>query len=120
MVGDGHAMGIAAEILQDICGTTEGPFQVHHPVFSVEWPQPGSENLGLRQKFQVGLEVELTILEGQFERVDEFATKDFCQHFLGQEVFFSGANPAGVIRREAAGGNDAMDMRMEAPTPTVP
>ena len=26
MVGDGHAMGIAAEILQHVFGTTEGPF----------------------------------------------------------------------------------------------
>jgi hypothetical protein len=31
MVGDGHAMGVAAEILQHIFGTTEGAFQVDHP-----------------------------------------------------------------------------------------
>ena len=80
----------------------------------MEWPQPGSEDLGLRQKFQVGLEVELTILEGQFESVDEFAAKDFRQHCLGEEVFLSGANPAGVIRPETTGGNDAVDMRMDA------
>jgi hypothetical protein len=73
------------------------------PVLPVEWPQPGSEDLELRQKLQVGLEVELTILEGQFESVDEFAAKDFRQHFLRQEVFLSGANLAGVIRRETAG-----------------
>jgi len=29
-------------------------------------------------------------------------------------------DPAGVIGREAAGGNDDMEMRMGAPTPTVP
>ena len=38
MVGDGHAMGVAAQILQDIFGTTEGTFQVHHPVLSKQWP----------------------------------------------------------------------------------
>ena len=37
MVGDGHAMGVAAEILQDIVGATEGAFQVDHPVLSIEW-----------------------------------------------------------------------------------
>jgi hypothetical protein len=26
MVGDGHAMGVAAEIVQHVSGTTEGPF----------------------------------------------------------------------------------------------
>ena len=37
MVGDGHAMGVAAEILQHIGGATEGRLQVHHPLFSKQW-----------------------------------------------------------------------------------
>ena len=37
MVGDGHAMGVAAEIVQHEFGATEGPFQVDHPVLSIEW-----------------------------------------------------------------------------------
>src|SRR5947209_2050500 len=105
MVGDGHAMGVAAEILQDI---------LDHPVLPVEWPQPGSEDLGICQKLQVGLEVELSILKSSLESVDEFTAKDFGQHCLGEEVFLSGANPAAVIRRETTGGNDAVDMRMDA------
>ena len=52
MVGDGHAMGVAAEILQDILGATEGTFQVDHPVLSIEWSQPGGEGLGLSKKLQ--------------------------------------------------------------------
>ncbi len=38
MVGDGHAMGVAAQIMQYIFGTTERTFQVDHPALSVEWP----------------------------------------------------------------------------------
>ena len=38
MVGDGHAMGVAAQILQHILGAAEGTFQVDDPVLSVEWP----------------------------------------------------------------------------------
>ena len=38
MVGDGHAMGVAAQILQDILGATEGALEINHPVLSVEWP----------------------------------------------------------------------------------
>ena len=37
VVGDGHAMGVAAEILQHIGGATEGRLQVHHPLFSKQW-----------------------------------------------------------------------------------
>ena len=89
MVGDGHAMSVAAQIVQHICGATEGTFQVHHPVLSIEWPQPGGEDLGLRKKLQVSLEVELAILESLLESVDELAAKNFPQHFLGKKVVIS-------------------------------
>ncbi len=89
MVGDGHAMGVAAEILQHILGATEGTFQVHHPVLSVEWPQPGGEDLGLRKKLQVSLEVELAIVESLLKSVDELAAKNFTQHLLGKKVVIS-------------------------------
>src|SRR5271169_133267 len=38
MVGDGHAMGVAAQILEHIFGATEGSFRVDHPVFSEQRP----------------------------------------------------------------------------------
>jgi hypothetical protein len=31
-------MSVAAQILQDIVGATEGTFQIDHPILSVEWP----------------------------------------------------------------------------------
>ncbi len=86
MVGDGHAMGIAAQILQHIFGATKGTFQVDHPVLPVQRSQPGSKDLGLYKKFQVTLEVELAILESLLESADELAAKNFTQHFLGKKV----------------------------------
>src|SRR6266571_964535 len=50
------------------------------------WLQPGSEDLGLRKKLQVSLEVELFIVKSLFESVDELAAKNFTQHFLGKKV----------------------------------
>jgi len=38
MIGDGHAMGVAAEILQYLFGATEGTFRVHHAVLSEPRP----------------------------------------------------------------------------------
>src|ERR1700746_1734197 len=98
MVGDGHTVSVAAEIVQQIFGATEGRFQVDHPVLSVQWPQPGSEDLGLRQKLQLSLEVELAILESLLKSVDELAAKDFTQHPFGKKVVVSRTNPAGVIK----------------------
>lgn len=89
MVGDGHAMGVAAQILEYILGATEGTFQVHHPILSEQWPQPGGEDLRLRKKLEVSPEVELAILEGLLESVDELSAKDFTQHSLGKKVVLS-------------------------------
>ena len=49
MVGDGHAMGVAAQILEYILGATEGRFRVDHPVLSKQWSQPGGEDLRLSE-----------------------------------------------------------------------
>src|SRR5215472_9025021 len=78
----------------------------------MEWPKPGSEDLGLSEKLQFSLEAEQSVLEGLLECVDELAAKNFPQHPFGEKVIFPRANPAGVIRREAAGGRDTMNMRM--------
>jgi hypothetical protein len=45
MVGDGHTMSVAAQIVQHIFGATEGTFQVDHPVLSKQRPQPGGKDL---------------------------------------------------------------------------
>ena len=98
MVGDGHAMSVAAQIVQHIFGATEGTFQIDYPVLSKQRPQPGGKDLGLSEKFQISLEAKLAILKSLLERIDKLAAKDFPQHFFGQEVVVSRTNPAGVIK----------------------
>src|SRR5215467_11418864 len=77
VVGDGHAMGVAAQIVHDVLGATEGRFQIDHPILSIEGPQPSGEDLGLRQQLQVSVEVQLAILKSLLERIDELAAKEF-------------------------------------------
>ena len=89
MVGDGHTVSVAAQIVQHICGATEGTFQVDHPVLSIQWPQPGGEDLGLSEEFQICLEAKLAILKSLLERIDKFAAKDFTQHPFGKKVVVS-------------------------------
>ena len=59
VVGDGDAMGVAAQILEHVLGASEGRLAVDHPVLSVEWPQLGSEDLGLSQGGELTREVRL-------------------------------------------------------------
>src|ERR1700745_392435 len=97
MVGDGHTVSVAAEILQHIFGATEGRFQVDHPVLSKQRPQPGGKDLGLSEEFQISLEAELAGLKSLLERINKLAAKDFPQHFLGKKVVLARTNPAGVF-----------------------
>ena len=113
MVGDGDAVGIAAEILQDVLGSAEGWFGVHDPIFAEERTQPGSEELGMGERCEFSGQVQLTALEGRVQAGDELATKHAPQHGDGEEEAWMGSNPAGVIGGESAGGNDTVDMGMK-------
>ena len=43
----------------------------------------------------------------------ELAAEDLAEHFFWEkELLMSGANPAGAVKRQAAGRNDAVDVRM--------
>ena len=39
MVGNGDAMGIAGEIVENVLGTAEGRLSVHHPILAEELPE---------------------------------------------------------------------------------
>ena len=67
MVGDGHTMGVAAQVLQHIFGTTKGTFQVDLRCLAAAAVPARLGGLGLRKKLQVTLEVELAILESLLE-----------------------------------------------------
>ena len=66
MVGDGDAVGIAAEILQNILGSAEGWFGVDDPIFAEERTQPGSEELGMGEQVRVLRPGAVDGVEGNF------------------------------------------------------
>ena len=121
MVGDGHAMGVAAQILEHKLWATEGWFQIDDPVGSVQGSEPGGKDLWLSEEGEVSVETELAVAEGLLESVDKLSAKDLAQHLARKKEPLGRGNPAGVIERQTAGGNDAMDMRVnvEFLTPSV-
>ena len=83
MVGDGHTVSVAAQIVQHIFGATEGTFQVDHPFLSKQRPQPGGKDLGSSEEFQISLEAKLAIMKSLLERIDKLAAKGST--FLGRK-----------------------------------
>ena len=105
MVRDGHAMGVAAQVLEHILGTAEEWFGVDHPVFSEQLSQPGSEDLGLRGQRQVSGNVKLAMLKSRLESGDELAAKHAPEYLDREKEARARSNPAGVIERESTGGD---------------
>ena len=85
MVGDGHAMGVATQILEHKLWATEGWFQIDDPVFSVEGSQPGGKSFRLSEEGEVSMETELAFAEGLLESVDKLSAKDATEHFDGKK-----------------------------------
>jgi hypothetical protein len=121
MVGDGHAMGVSAEILEHIVGAAEGWFGVDDPVFSEQRSEPGSEDLGLREQSQIAGQMKLTILKGGLESGDELAAKHTPEYLDGEKEARAGSDPASVIERESAGRDDTVyvGMKLEFLVPGV-
>jgi len=103
-------MGVAAQVLEHILGAGEGWFAVYHPVFSEQWPEPGSEGLGLPEQRQIPGKVQVALLEGGFETISELPPKHMAKHRDGEKEASVRSNPAGVIEREPTGGDDTVDV----------
>src|SRR5438445_13841493 len=109
---DERAFQGLGQILEHILGAPEGWFGVDHPVFAKQRSQPGGEEFGLREPRQIPGKVQLASLKGQLESGDELAAKHLPENGNGEKEARVRSNPAGVIEREPAGGDDTMDMGM--------
>src|SRR5215470_3865544 len=64
MVGDGHAMGVTAQIAEHILWASERTFCVDHPLLSERWPEPRRKGSRLSEEFQVSMKVKLAVMKG--------------------------------------------------------
>ena len=112
MVGDGNAMRIAAQVIEDMLRTPERPFAVNDPVLAEELPQEAGERLLLCEEPKVAVEADLALGESALQSCDELASEDAAEHLDRKKEEIAWVDPACVVEGEPAGGNDAMDVRM--------
>jgi hypothetical protein len=112
MVGDRDAMGVGAEVVEDILGAPEGRFAVDDPVPTEEGTQERGESFWRGERLQLAVEGQLAFGEGMFQSGDELAPKDSGQNGEGKKEAAARVEPALVVGRESAGGDHTMDMRM--------
>ena len=91
MIGDGDAVGVACQVVEDILGSAEGRFEVNHPVLT-EQGRRKAEGWRVRRrgrrlpgKRRIGVDERLC-----FQAFNKLAAKDAAEHEDGQEEMVAG------------------------------
>jgi hypothetical protein len=108
-------MCIASQILEDMLGTAEACPGIDHPSQSLELSQESIECLRLLPRSELATKSELVSAVGAAEQRQELASKHLGEDCAGQEESpMAGRDPTGVIRSDATGGNQAVQVRRRA------
>ncbi len=105
MVGEGCAVGIMAEVVEEFFGGTERRFRVDIPELSPQWLYEMIEASRIRGF--VGQD-EFLFAEGSFEGFQEFCAEDDAEGFVVEEEAFACGDPAGLVEREGSSGKEAV------------
>jgi hypothetical protein len=112
VVGDGHPMGVAAEVFDHLLRSTEGRLGVHHPFGLADWRQVGGEGGGSRKGSRSEKKLEFTVGISLFESFQEEAAEQAAEHTYGEKESRQASLPL-AVGRESAAGNHAVQVGMQ-------
>jgi len=75
MVGDGHAMGVTGQVMQDIFGTAERRLGINHPILTEQGTHQSAEQLRIAKRRLVSVKSELPLRESPPEARHKLASK---------------------------------------------
>jgi hypothetical protein len=112
IIGDGHTVGVAADVIQYLLRAGERRLGIDHPFgFSYRF-QIAGKRVTIAKFFQDGKELELAGVESPLEMLQKQATEQARQHPHRQEESRPAGDPAGAVGRQSAAGDHAMSMWM--------
>jgi hypothetical protein len=85
MVGDSHAVGIAAEILDDLGRAAKGTLGVDDPAAVGGLVQPAAKGFGMGKAGEIAKERELALLKGFEQSIPEQMAEAGAEDFDGEE-----------------------------------
>ena len=113
VVGDGHAVGVTAEVTQDMLGPAEGRLDMGVPVLVFQLLDQVLEYGRITERGGWTSQLERSLAVEAAEPCEELVTEDSAQDWnRHQEHRMAGRDPALVIGRQSAAGNDGVDMVM--------
>jgi len=110
VIGYGDAVGVAGEVVENGFGSRKRGFRIHYPFGLLTGLQEFCEMLGLGQRLDGAVKLELAVSKGLFQRGEKEAAKEAGQDADRQEESLFAGYPALGVRGQSAAGYDAMDM----------
>src|SRR5262249_33329730 len=107
-IRDGNAVRIAPEVREHLVGAAEGALRVHHPVLAIELANEPAK------RFLVGIEMKLPRRPEYARAVEELAAKALGHRLDGEQEPLRRGHPLAASEVEAAAGDDAMHVGMQA------
>ena len=80
MVGNGYAMGVASQVLEDIFRSAEWWLGVDHPILPEQLSQKAVKELGFAQMSEISMEAEFLFAEKALQPGDELAAKNTAEY----------------------------------------
>jgi hypothetical protein len=114
LVGEPDTMSVAAEVLEESLRPPEGSLHVDVPGGSVEGTDRAPCRCGIGRR-------QLAAGEALLKASKHLAPKERAEDLHGKEMSLAGGTPSTTVRREPAGGDDAVDvgMKLELSGPRV-
>ena len=113
VVGDGDAVGVLAEVVEDLVGAGEGGLGVDDPLGLAEGLEVAAKGGGVIESGEGVAELEPAGLEGLLEQFEEEAAEQAGQDANGEEEAGAAGDPAVTIGSDAAAGDDAVQVRVQ-------
>ena len=113
-------MGVSRDAGQDLFGAGEGRFGVDAPFCLSGGSEMALKGGAVAERLQVPVEGQLFGVEGLLQKGQEQPTEKTSEHADGEKEVGPAGDPTAAVGRETATGDDAMQVGMMAPTPTIP
>src|SRR5580700_4900783 len=118
-VGEGHSMGVPRQVFEYLFGSAEGRLGVDDPFDLAAAVAQSFEGLWLGQCGEFPVEVELALAEG-LPQVDQECVAEPCaENFYREEERTPASDPTRAVWRDTATGHHTVNVRVEAPAPTI-
>ena len=113
LVGDGHPVGVMAQVAEHVPGATEGRLGIDDPFGSSGFPHEPFEDRHVSPMPDFAGEGELPLLEGLAQAIEELSSDHLCQSPDRDQEVILGWYPSVTGQAQASGSNDDMQVDVE-------